>query len=111
MYISLEITRNRIRSTNSYGFPFLCFFHSLIADLTNLKMASGDVSKGRTRDVSSLMKIAGKAVEDIHSQAGRVASDTNLARKFGQTLLNNGVIDDRKYLVSAAYRHEGRICL
>lgn len=64
-------------------------------------MASGDVSKGRTGDVSSLMEIVGKAAEDLHSQAGRVGSDAHLARNFGQTLLANGVIDDRKYLVSA----------
>lgn len=44
------------------------------------------------------MEIAGKAAEDFHSQAGRVASDISLARNFGQTLLSNGIIDDRKYL-------------
>lgn len=64
-------------------------------------MASGDVSKGRTKEVSTLMEIAGKAAEDLHSQAGRVGSDVNLARNFGQTILANGIIDDRKYLVSA----------
>lgn len=46
------------------------------------------------------MGIAGKAAEDLQSQAGRVASDIDLAGKFGQTLLANGIIDDRKYLVS-----------
>ena len=63
-------------------------------------MASGDVSKGKASEVSNLMEIAGKAAGDVHSQAGRVASDFNLARNFGRTLLGNGVIDDRKYLVS-----------
>ncbi|ROV93831.1 hypothetical protein VMCG_08781 [Cytospora schulzeri] len=61
-------------------------------------MASGDVSKGRTGPVSSLIEIAGKAAEDLQSQAGRVASDLSLARNFGQTILANGIIDDRKYL-------------
>ncbi|KAK7739055.1 hypothetical protein SLS53_005953 [Cytospora paraplurivora] len=61
-------------------------------------MASGNASKGRTKEVSSLLEIAGKAAEDLQSQAGRVASDIDLAGKFGRTLLANGIIDDRKYL-------------
>jgi hypothetical protein len=72
-------------------------------------MASGDISRGRARDVSSLMEIAGKAAEDFHSQAGRVASDISLARNFGQTLLSNGIIDDRKYLVSFWHTRESYI--
>lgn len=44
------------------------------------------------------MGLAFRAAEDIHSQAGRVASNINLARNFGQTILANGVVDDRKFL-------------
>lgn len=62
-------------------------------------MASGDGSKSGT-EFSNLLKLAGKAAEDLRSQAGRVASNFNLARNFGETLLANGVVDDRKYLVS-----------
>lgn len=47
------------------------------------------------------MNLVGKASEDLRSQRGRVASNLNLARNFGETILANGVIDDRKYLVGA----------
>ncbi|CAN8096303.1 unnamed protein product [Discula destructiva] len=61
-------------------------------------MASRDASKDQAKEVNTLLKIVGKAAEDLRSQAGRLASDLNLARNFGSTLLSNGVIDDRKYL-------------
>ncbi|KUI64277.1 Psi-producing oxygenase A [Cytospora mali] len=74
-------------------------------------MASGNISKGRAREVSNLMEIAGKAAEDLQSQVGRVVSDVNLARNFGQTLLANGIIDDRKYLPLTWRQYEGIIQL
>ncbi|EKG17339.1 Cytochrome P450 [Macrophomina phaseolina MS6] len=61
-------------------------------------MASGDAVNGRAKEVSNLMNLVGKASEDLRSQRGRVASNLNLARNFGETILANGVIDDRKYL-------------
>ncbi|OJD36254.1 fatty acid oxygenase [Diplodia corticola] len=61
-------------------------------------MASGNVNRGRTAEASNLLSIATKAAEDVHSQAGRVAPNLNLVRNFGQTLLANGTVDDRKYL-------------
>lgn len=64
-------------------------------------MASSDVKKSRAEGVSSLLNIAGKAADDLHSQTGRVIPNLNLVRNFGQTLLANGVVDDRKYLVSS----------
>lgn len=62
-------------------------------------MASFDLSKPR-HEVSNLMGLALRAAEDLHSQAGRVGDNINLARNFGQTILANGIIDDRKFLVS-----------
>ncbi|KAB2572892.1 Psi-producing oxygenase A [Lasiodiplodia theobromae] len=61
-------------------------------------MASSDVKKSRAEGVSSLLNIAGKAADDLHSQTGRVIPNLNLVRNFGQTLLANGIVDDRKYL-------------
>lgn len=61
-------------------------------------MASIDSSKPRS-EMSNLMGLALRAAEDLHSQAGRVGDNINLARNFGQTVLANGVIDDRKFLV------------
>lgn len=69
------------------------------ANITDLRMASGDISKDQTKDASTLMEIAAKAAGDLRSQAGRLASDLTLARNFGQTLLSNGIINDRSYLV------------
>lgn len=65
-------------------------------------MASGNIAKSRTEDSAdgTLLKIAGKAAEDLMSQVGRLGSNIKLARDFGQATLANGVIDDRKYLVS-----------
>lgn len=62
-------------------------------------MASFDLSKPH-HETSKLMGLAFRAAEDIHSQAGRVTSNINLARNLGQTILANGVVDDRKFLVS-----------
>lgn len=62
-------------------------------------MASGEISKDQSKDASTLLEIAGKAAEDLRSQAGRLASDLTLARNFGQTLLSNGIINDRSYIV------------
>lgn len=66
-------------------------------------MASGNIAKARMEDseVSTLMQIAGRAAEDLRSQVGRLGSNLNLARNFGRTELANGIIDDRKYLVSS----------
>lgn len=65
-------------------------------------MASGNIAKARTEEPAdgTLMKIAGKAAEDLISQVGRLGPNIKLARNFGQTTLANGVVDDRKYLVS-----------
>ncbi|KAL1639238.1 hypothetical protein SLS58_008080 [Diplodia intermedia] len=61
-------------------------------------MASGDINRSRSAEAANLLKIAGKAAEDLHSQSGRVVPNLNLIRNFGQTILANGSIDDRKYL-------------
>lgn len=63
-------------------------------------MASGDVVKGSSSEVSNLMNLVGKASEDLRSQSGRISSNLSLVRNFGETVLANGIIDDRKYLVS-----------
>lgn len=47
------------------------------------------------------MGLALRAAEDLHSQAGRVGDNISLARNFGQTVLANGIIDDRKFLVGS----------
>lgn len=61
-------------------------------------MASGDVVKGSSSEVSNLMNLVGKASEDLRSQSGRISSNLSLVRNFGETVLANGIIDDRKYL-------------
>lgn len=62
-------------------------------------MVSAALSNGAKKGGNSLIDIVGKSAEEIRSQVGRVGSDLSLARNFGQTLLSNGIIDDRKYLV------------
>lgn len=54
--------------------------------------------KGET-EVANLVKVAGKAVEDLQSQAGRVGPNLALVRDLGQTVLSNGLVNDRQYLV------------
>jgi hypothetical protein len=69
-------------------------------------MSSLDLSKPR-HEISNLMGLAFRAAEDLHSQAGRVGDNINLARNFGQTILANGIIDDRKFLVSTSPKTPG----
>lgn len=65
------------------------------------KMASGHIARARPEESENiLLKIAGKAAEDLKSQVGRLGPNLHLARSFGQATLSNGVVDDRKYLVS-----------
>lgn len=62
--------------------------------------STSSISSGKSEtEVSNLLKLAGKAVEDLQSQAGRVGPNLALARDLGQTVLANGLVNDRNYLV------------
>lgn len=67
-------------------------------------MAPKGVENGRSEELSTLMKLVGKASDDLHSQTGRIADNLTLVRNFGNTLVNNGITDDRRYLVSVVMR-------
>jgi hypothetical protein len=72
------------------------------------KMAAFDLSKSH-HETSNLMGLAIRAAEDLHSQAGRVGDNISLVRNFGHTILANGVIDDRKFLVRTTLNTSRRI--
>ncbi|GME25196.1 Psi-producing oxygenase A [Neofusicoccum parvum] len=61
-------------------------------------MAPNGVENGRSEELSTLMKLVGKASDDLHSQTGRIADNLTLVRNLGNTLVNNGITDDRRYL-------------
>lgn len=67
-------------------------------------MAASNARQENMDEQVTLTKLARKAAEDLASQVGRPGSDLKLVRTFMQTILSNGVIDDRKYLVSSRLR-------
>jgi hypothetical protein len=55
-------------------------------------------SKAEQGDLTSFLS---RAVEDLWSQAGRVGPDITIARNIAMTTFAGGIVDDRKYIVSA----------
>jgi hypothetical protein len=46
-----------------------------------------------------------EASQDLLSQAGRIIPDLRTIQELGQTVVNGGLVDDRKYLVCCRSSH------
>ena len=61
-------------------------------------MSSNPKPKAGDGDLTALL---GRAIEDLWSQAGRIGTDIKTAQEVTMAALNGGIVDDRKYVVSA----------
>jgi hypothetical protein len=57
-------------------------------------------SSGTTDEQGDLTPFLTRAVEDLFSQAGRIAPDVGAVRDLVMTAFTGGIIDDHKYIVS-----------
>jgi hypothetical protein len=57
-------------------------------------------SSSTTDEQGDLAPFLSRAVEDLFSQAGRIAPDVRAVRDIVMTTFTGGIIDDHKYIVS-----------